>query len=84
MIRAIQPFLQRRNCLATVRQSVETEFDRKWRKMSDAEKDRIREEWAPLNGSDWRTLTLDQKRACISDPFVTSIYNSIHNRIWSS
>lgn len=46
------------------RPSVDTEFDKKWRDMDEHQQEQVREEWSKLNELDWRTLTLDQKRAC--------------------
>lgn len=46
------------------KQSVETDFDRKWRRMSVEERLAAERELDPLNKVDWRQLTLDQKRAC--------------------
>jgi len=53
----------------------DTGFERKWKSLSDSEKEKINEEYDTLREQDWRQLTLDQKRDCISFFIIFSIYN---------
>lgn len=43
--------------------SIITQFDMKWKDMSESEKEKLEAQYESLKASDWRTLTVDQKRA---------------------
>lgn len=41
---------------------VETEFDRKWKKLSSEEQDALAKDFLPLQSQDWKILTMEQKK----------------------
>lgn len=41
---------------------VETEFDKKWKKLSSEEQDALAKDFLPLQSQDWKTLTMEQKK----------------------
>ena len=52
-------------------QYIETEFEKKWRKLPEVEREAIGLKLAELEKTDWRTLTKDQMRnSIISNPNV--------------
>lgn len=76
-IRAVRPIPLRRPFSSSKQVAVETDFDRKWRGLSELERERVRREWTPLNEEDWRGLTVDQKRA--SSASCTHSLLSVHD-----
>lgn len=73
MIERVQPLLAKRhasNIIVKLKNLtkpvtiVETDFDKKWRELTEHQQDQVRLEYEPLNAKDWRDLTIDQKRAC--------------------
>jgi hypothetical protein len=72
-------------------QYVPTEFERKWRGMPQSDRERLETTtFADLQRQDWRTLTKEQKRNSIYDPFpyvhvslnVGRRRSSLHGHLW--
>ena len=42
---------------------IENAFDRQWRKLNTDDREKLREEYAPLDKVDWKQLTMEQKKA---------------------
>lgn len=41
---------------------VETDFDRKWKRLSAEEQDALAKDFLPLQSQDWKKLTMEQKK----------------------
>ena len=49
---------------------VETEFDKRWRKLSEEDQDTLAAEYNPIQKKDWKALSMEQKKNCKHLPAI--------------
>lgn len=63
-----------RRSFASVASNQLTNFDERWNKLTQAEKDLVAKEYEHLQKGDWKSLTIDQKRVRNGRVFVTLLF----------